>query len=119
VIWHFAAWPDSERLLVFSGGDAVVNLPDRIKRRTCAMIHLRVATPTACKLGLEGIVSKRKDSPYRSGRSPDWLKMKNSDAPGREARRGGRMGQKEMAITAARLARAAMARTMPARKGVA
>jgi bifunctional non-homologous end joining protein LigD len=26
----------------------------------------------ACKLGLEGIVSKRKDSTYRSGRSPDW-----------------------------------------------
>jgi bifunctional non-homologous end joining protein LigD len=25
----------------------------------------------ACKLGLEGIVSKRKDSRYRSGRSPD------------------------------------------------
>jgi bifunctional non-homologous end joining protein LigD len=35
----------------------------------------------ACKLGLEGIVSKRKDSPYRSGRSPDWLKMKNAAAP--------------------------------------
>jgi bifunctional non-homologous end joining protein LigD len=35
----------------------------------------------ACKMGLEGIVSKRKDSPYRSGRSPDWLKMKNPDAP--------------------------------------
>ena len=35
----------------------------------------------AMKLGLEGIVSKRKDSAYRSGRSPDWLKMKNSDAP--------------------------------------
>jgi bifunctional non-homologous end joining protein LigD len=31
----------------------------------------------ACKMGLEGIVSKRKASPYRSGRSPDWLKMKN------------------------------------------
>ncbi len=31
----------------------------------------------ACKLGLEGIVSKRKDSVYRSGRSRDWLKMKN------------------------------------------
>jgi ATP-dependent DNA ligase len=29
----------------------------------------------------EGIVSKRKDSTYRSGRSPDWLKMKNADAP--------------------------------------
>jgi bifunctional non-homologous end joining protein LigD len=35
----------------------------------------------ACKLGLEGIVSKRKDSPYHSGRSPDWLKMKNANAP--------------------------------------
>ena len=35
----------------------------------------------ACNLGLEGIVSKRKGSPYRSGCSPDWLKMKNPDAP--------------------------------------
>jgi ATP-dependent DNA ligase len=26
-------------------------------------------------------VSKRKDSPYRSGLSPDWLKMKTPDAP--------------------------------------
>jgi bifunctional non-homologous end joining protein LigD len=33
-------------------------------------------------MGLEGIVSKRRNSPYRSGRSPDWLKMKN---PAREA----------------------------------
>jgi bifunctional non-homologous end joining protein LigD len=31
----------------------------------------------ACKMGLEGIVSKRKNSPYRSGRSPDWVKSKN------------------------------------------
>jgi len=31
----------------------------------------------ACKLRLEGIVSKRKDSAYCSGRSPDWLKSKN------------------------------------------
>jgi bifunctional non-homologous end joining protein LigD len=31
----------------------------------------------ACKMGLEGIVSKGKGSSYRSGRSPDWLKMKN------------------------------------------
>jgi bifunctional non-homologous end joining protein LigD len=35
----------------------------------------------ACKLGLEGIVAKRRDRPYRSGRSPDWLKVKNPDAP--------------------------------------
>ena len=35
----------------------------------------------ACKLGFEGIVSKRLGSRYRSGRSPDWLKMKNPAAP--------------------------------------
>src|SRR5690349_6505910 len=35
----------------------------------------------ACKLGFEGIVSKRLGSPYRSGRSRDWLKMKNPTAP--------------------------------------
>jgi bifunctional non-homologous end joining protein LigD len=34
----------------------------------------------ACKLGLEGIVSKRKDSRYRSGRCDDWLKSKNPDS---------------------------------------
>jgi len=47
--------------------------------------HLEGDGPTvfahACKMGLEGIVSKRKDSMYRSGRSPDWLKMKNPAAP--------------------------------------
>jgi bifunctional non-homologous end joining protein LigD len=31
----------------------------------------------ACKMGLEGIVSKHRTSTYRSGRSPDWLKCKN------------------------------------------
>jgi bifunctional non-homologous end joining protein LigD len=35
----------------------------------------------ACKLGSEGIVSERLGSPYRSGRSRDWLKMKNLEAP--------------------------------------
>jgi bifunctional non-homologous end joining protein LigD len=35
----------------------------------------------ACKLGLEGIVSKRRDSPYSSGRSRHWIKSKNPNAP--------------------------------------
>jgi hypothetical protein len=34
----------------------------------------------ACLLGCEGIVSKR-NSRYRSGRSREWLKMKNPNAP--------------------------------------
>lgn len=32
----------------------------------------------ACRLSLEGIVSKRADAPYRSGRGRDWLKSKCS-----------------------------------------
>jgi bifunctional non-homologous end joining protein LigD len=29
----------------------------------------------ACAMGLEGIVAKRRDRPYRSWRSPDWIKV--------------------------------------------
>jgi len=42
--------------------------------------HLETDGPTmfehAGRLGLEGIVSKRRDLPYRSGRTDDWLKSK-------------------------------------------
>jgi ATP-dependent DNA ligase len=31
----------------------------------------------ACDMGLEGVVSKRADRPYRAGRSKDWVKVKN------------------------------------------
>jgi bifunctional non-homologous end joining protein LigD len=31
---------------------------------------------TACEHGLEGIISKRADAPYRGGRGRDWLKIK-------------------------------------------
>jgi ATP-dependent DNA ligase len=36
---------------------------------------------TVCKLGLEGIVSKRINAPYRSGPSKSWIKVKNPKAP--------------------------------------
>ena len=35
----------------------------------------------ACKLGHEGVVAKRKDLAYESGRSKRWLKIKNPDSP--------------------------------------
>jgi bifunctional non-homologous end joining protein LigD len=41
----------------------------------------------ACKLGLEGIVSKKLDAPYRSGPSKTWTKVKNPTAPPQLARR--------------------------------
>jgi bifunctional non-homologous end joining protein LigD len=33
----------------------------------------------ACDMGLEGLVSKRADRPYRGGRSKDWIKVKNRE----------------------------------------
>jgi bifunctional non-homologous end joining protein LigD len=38
----------------------------------------------ACEFGLEGIVSKRRDSAYRAGRSPSWIKVKNRTHPAME-----------------------------------
>jgi bifunctional non-homologous end joining protein LigD len=39
-----------------------------------ATAHSVVAS--ACKLGLEGVIAKRRDSIYRSSRSADWVKLK-------------------------------------------
>jgi bifunctional non-homologous end joining protein LigD len=83
--------------LIELNGDDLRRDPLEVRKATLASIvakaspgvrfneHIEGDGPTvfahACKLGLEGIVSKRKDSPYRSGRSPHWLKMKNPAAP--------------------------------------
>jgi hypothetical protein len=50
-------------------------------------------------MGLEGIVSKRLGSRYRSSRSKDWLKFKNPAAPGGEARGGGGLGRETLEMT--------------------
>ena len=57
----------------------------------------------ACKMGLEGIVSKRLTASYKSGPSRDWLKVKNPDSPAmmrhREDRWGSFMSRKSGPIT--------------------
>ena len=35
----------------------------------------------ACQMGLEGLVSKRRDRPYQAGRSKHWIKVKNRSHP--------------------------------------
>ena len=35
----------------------------------------------ACLMGLEGLVSKHRESLYRAGRSPRWVKVKNRSHP--------------------------------------
>ena len=83
--------------LIELNGDDLRRDPLEVRKATLASIvaraspgirfneHIEGDGPTvfahARKMGLEGIVSKRKDSPYRSGRSPHWLKMKNPAAP--------------------------------------
>ena len=63
----------------------------RSKRRAIRFTeHLTGDGPTVfahvCRMGLEGIVSKRTDAPHRSGPSKVWLKSKNpaSEAEQRE-----------------------------------
>jgi ATP-dependent DNA ligase len=63
---------DLARLLVLTGSGLQIN--DWLDDVDGATIFEH-----ACKLGLEGIVSKRKRSRYRSGRSDDWLKSKNPE----------------------------------------
>jgi hypothetical protein len=46
-------------------------------------------------------VSKRRDSTYRSGISPDWLKMKNPNAPAVKREAEEELGQKATAMMAA------------------
>jgi bifunctional non-homologous end joining protein LigD len=57
-------------LLDDAPADAIVRFSAHIDRSGDAMIR------HACRLGLEGIVSKRKDKPYVGGRGPHWLKTK-------------------------------------------
>ena len=89
--------------LIELNGDDLRREPLEVRKATLASVlakahrglrlneHIEADGPTvfahACKMGLEGIVSKRKASLYRSGPSRDWLKCKNPDcaAVNREA----------------------------------
>jgi bifunctional non-homologous end joining protein LigD len=46
----------------------------------------------ACNMGLEGLVSKRRDRPYRAGRSPNSIKVKNRNHPAMNRVRDSRFG---------------------------
>lgn len=39
-------------------------------------VHGDAFLDAACEMGLEGIIAKHRDRPYRSGRKGDWLKIK-------------------------------------------
>ena len=99
--FHALAWPDGcARAVLFAfdllavGGEDLRGLPLEIRRERLAAL-LADAKPdgvafsdgqdeegealfaAACRLGLEGVVAKRKGRPYVSGRCRSWLKIKN------------------------------------------
>jgi bifunctional non-homologous end joining protein LigD len=79
---------DGEDLRALPLGDRKKRLARLLARRSVGIVlsaHTAEDGATifrqACVMRLEGIVSKRLSAPYRSGRSRDWLKVKNPDSP--------------------------------------
>ncbi|MBX5181686.1 ATP-dependent DNA ligase [Rhizobium sp. NZLR5] len=56
--------------LVPAGGEDAIRLSEEIEADGDTLLR------TACAHGLEGIIAKDRNSPYRSGRGGDWLKIK-------------------------------------------
>ena len=54
----------------FAGGGHILSLVRPLEGQPSDLLD------RACSAGWEGLVAKRIDSPYRSGRSPDWQKLK-------------------------------------------
>ncbi|MBY5709691.1 non-homologous end-joining DNA ligase [Rhizobium leguminosarum] len=56
--------------LVPAGGEEAIRLSEEIEADGDTLLRI------ACEHDLEGIIAKRRDSPYRSGRGGEWLKIK-------------------------------------------
>ncbi len=56
--------------LLAAAPNEMVHLSEHFETDAAAMLQ------HACKLGLEGIIAKRMDAPYKSGRNDSWLKLK-------------------------------------------
>ncbi|PLC53895.1 DNA ligase D [Pollutimonas nitritireducens] len=59
-------------------GQRKVQNPETIRFSDTFDVAARDIIASACKLGLEGVIGKRKDSPYVCRRSADWIKLKCS-----------------------------------------
>jgi bifunctional non-homologous end joining protein LigD len=64
---------DERRLLL---EDLLLYVPDPLRFSEHVLGDGPDVARAACELGLEGIVAKVRDAPYRSGRSETWLKIK-------------------------------------------
>ena len=55
---------------IFAGEGPPLKMSDHVEENGVRFFD------AACKAGLEGIIAKRGDRPYRKGRSPEWVKVK-------------------------------------------
>jgi bifunctional non-homologous end joining protein LigD len=71
-------WDDRRALLarLLTEADAGIRLCEHIEDTDGAIVFR-----AACNMGLEGIVAKRRNSRYRSGRCREWIKIKNPAHP--------------------------------------
>jgi bifunctional non-homologous end joining protein LigD len=71
-------WATRRESLVslLDGADEGIRLCEHIEE-----VDGTVVFRQACVMGLEGIVAKRRDSRYRSGRCREWIKIKNPAHP--------------------------------------
>jgi hypothetical protein len=53
----------------------------RLRRRPPRPVVGEAGMICPCRMASIGTAMRWKESSYRSGRSPDWLKMKNANAP--------------------------------------
>jgi len=87
--------------LIVEGGDDLRKLPLHLRKASLERLLARrpeglFVNPfergeigpdlfrAACQMGLEGLVSKRRDRPYQAGRSWHWVKVKNRKHPAME-----------------------------------
>ena len=71
---------DTRRLRLLERKSRLFDVLDRVEQPNLRLVESFAVTgprllSEACKHGFEGIVSKRRDAPYRSGISHDWLKV--------------------------------------------
>ena len=77
---------DGEDLRTLSLGDRKTRLARLLRRRVGIVLSEHTADGAtifqqACRMGLEGIVSKRLSAPYRSRPTRDWIKVKEPRQP--------------------------------------
>ncbi len=63
---------ERRRLLepIVAGRDGAIRYSEEVEGEGTEIFRV------ACSFGLEGVVAKRRDQPYRSGRRPEWVKIK-------------------------------------------